>query len=427
MTVARTTERDPHWAATLGTVLFAVLFLTNWPTYHYSIGGPVALLYYVLPAATLPILLASRPNALRLTVQEPLVFWFLIYVATGLIWLMASGGFLEEESRQWRLRLLALISLVIAFLLTAEANRGIAVKVILLCAVLASICNWLDFLFPFTFVEQGAEDSNPGRGAGLFINANFAGTAVIAMAIAVLPFVPMKWRAAVLLLMMAGVLPTLSRSTITFAGIVVILAFALRQVSRRQVAMMGIGVLALAPVVWSLHQYAIDFGKVNVEDARQRIEFFTSIGEALDDSAAERREVSNIAWQMFADKPLLGHGLGSSPAAYAGRGTHNMYLMLLAEQGVLGGALYVSLVLILLLKGSRLSFRALSQEDRDIGAGLLLMTAFVAIVGLFTHNLLERPSNLFLLAFLVSAAWRGGRTPVGAQRARPSLRAHAPH
>ena len=411
------------WLANLGAILLALLFLTNWPTYHHIIlGGPVPLIYYLIFSVLVIPLLAIRSRALRFVLREPLVTWFVIYTVSGLLWLLLAGEFVDEESRQWRLRFLALCVFLISLAFTSGANSRTVSTIILTCMVIASVNNWLDFLFPFSFVPQGSEYSNPGRGAGLFVNANQAGMAVIAMGIAALPFAKMRFRALILVTVLVGVLPTFSRSAIAFAVIVSALAIVLGQVNRRQLLLMAALIPPLVVIVWQGHEYGASSGDVNLKNIEERLEFFASVGEALDDSASERRQVAAIAWRMFGDSPLLGNGIASTAAAYYGRGTHNMYLMLLAEQGVLGGVLYLSFVLILLSKGSRLLRTAESQEHKDVGSALLLMSAYFAVFGLFSHNVLEDPSTFFLLAFLCSTGWIAIEDTHSREAARTSYR-----
>jgi len=170
-----------------------------------------------------------------------------------------------------------------------------------------------------------------------------------------------------------------------------------------------LGVLGLIPIVFFF--YVADAGELNIDIFRERVEFFLSFGQILDDSALERRLVATSAWEQFSENPIFGYGLGASALSTIA-GTHNMYLALLVEQGIVGGALYCILVLLVFGKGYRLiRGRKDTAAHRDIGAALLVMSAYIAVVGLFTHNLLEQASNLFLLAILITAASRGVSSP----------------
>jgi O-antigen ligase len=390
--------------ATLAAAPAALLLLSNWPSYQYGVlEGPLALYYYAVPLVLAAAVAATRPSVAIGIIDEPLAGWFVVYVVAGLVWLLFSGTYFEGETRQWRLRVLALLVFAAAWILARAAHRPSLGAIVLGCAALAAVGNWLDVLFPFRFVPAGHEASNPGRGAGLFMNANQAGTAVIAMVIAALPSLPLRWRGPSLLLMLLAVAPTFSRSALLCAGLVLALCAALRLVNRKQLLL----VLALVPAIiaglWAMHDNAAGSGEINLRNLEQRIEFFTD-GDAYDDSAEERRYVASIASQMIAEHPLLGNGIASTVAEGYGRGTHNMYLMLTAEQGLVGAMLYGTLLALLVSRGWTAFRRGATRAAQESGAALLLMGAFFAFIGLFSHNLLEEPSTMFVLAFVASAS-----------------------
>jgi len=405
----------PQWFTTFGTMLVGALFLTNWPTYQYVIlDGPEPLIFYFIAAILAASVVASHPARLLRAVREPLVIWFAFFVITGLIWLLFSGNYHEEEMKQWRLRLLAFIFFMTSLLLSSEANRPQLAKVILVCALIAAINNWIDFLFPFNFVPQGLEYSNPGRGAGLLINANQAGHSVIIMIIAALPFLDSRLRGLALLAMLFGVYPTFSRGALLFGGAAIVLAALLGQANKRQLGWMALLAPVLVVIGLSMHELGTASGEINLANIEERIGFFVSGGQAFDESADERRYVISLAWRMFTENPLVGEGIGSTLVEGYGRGTHNMYLMLAAEQGLVGLLLYLSLLWLILGRGWRIFKQGITQQERDIGAALVLLAAYFTFAGLFSHNLLEEPYTLFLLAFLFSAeryAARNKRVP----------------
>jgi O-antigen ligase len=393
-------------------MLVCAFILTNWATYQYLLlGGPIALVYYLIPGLLAIPLLAAHPSLLLRLIRDPLVIWFVAYVMTGLLWLLFFGNFLDVETRQWRLRLLSFFIFFTGLALASESNRALLAKVILLCAAVASINIWFDFLFPSNFVPVGLEFSNPGRGAGLFINANQAGTAVIAMVVAALPFLDRRIRGTALSIMLFGIFPTFSRSAMLFGPLVVVLAAVLGMVDRKQLIWMVVLIVVLAVAGESLYEFGADSNVSYLSNIQGRLDFFMYGGEALDDSADERRYVLSEAWRMFAESPIVGNGIGSTLVEGYGRGTHNMYLMLAAEQGILGVVLYLMFVLLTLIRGWRLFKWGAAQQDRDVGGALICLAAFFAFIGLFSHNLLEDPSTMFLLSFLLAARQAAFRKP----------------
>jgi O-antigen ligase len=153
----------------------------------------------------------------------------------------------------------------------------------------------------------------------------------------------------------------------------------------------------------ALYEFGIASEYVNIQNVEQRIEFFVTGGDVVDYSTEEREFVADKAWHMFTDNPVLGKGTGATVTWDYEVSTHNMYLLFLAEQGLVGGALYLSFISIIVLTGVNLIRHRVSREDRDLGVALALFGCFYVLIGLFSHTILEEPQTQFLLAFLFAA------------------------
>lgn len=392
----------------MGTVVVAAIFLTNWQSYQFLVlDGPIPLFYYALPGLLAASLVWLRPRVFSDLLHQPSQLWFVAYIFSGLLWSMFATQHTSDVNQEWRSRFLAFLFFCAGLILTTVATQQKVACTIVGCALFSVITYWLDFLFPLQFVPLYVEGSNPGRGAGFFIDANQAAYALIVMCIAVMPFVSVRFRFLVLLAMLAGVVPTFSRGAIAFATAVALLWAYFGQLKFRQILIIGL----LAPLVilvgFNLFQLGLDADGANLDNLIGRIYFFTSGGNEADDfSVEERREVAELAWKIFIENPVLGDGVGAT-TTWASRGsTHNMYLLFLAEQGIFGGLLYLSLLFVVLLRGVRLLKSGLGQQERDIGAALTIFGIYYAFVGFFSHTLLVEPPSLFLLAFLLTAEIR---------------------
>src|SRR5690606_1539019 len=124
----------------------------------------------------------------------------------------------EVPQQQWQLRMLAWIHFSAICILALEARQRTVAMAIVGCVLLATAFNYLDVLFPYRFVPRGFEGATPERGAGLFMNANIAAALVLTGAIAALAFVPMRLRAIMLIVTVAGVAPCFSRFGFAFAA-----------------------------------------------------------------------------------------------------------------------------------------------------------------------------------------------------------------
>jgi O-antigen ligase len=390
--------------ATAGTVAVALLFLTYWPTYSYLVlSGQSPLYYYMLPGfVALPLLFLQPATAVRL-LNEPVLWWFATYVVLGMAWLLLSQDFPDVAAQQWRMRVLACFFFCTILISTSLSRRRWVALAAAACLVIACGLNWFDVLFPSRLVPLGFQGANPGRGAGLFINANGAAAFVLMATIAVLPYAPMRARAAVLLVCVTAVAPTFSRFGWIFAALLIVMAIILKLLDRRQVLVILLTVPLLLAGAGVYYEFMLQSGNENLIG---RLAWFQTFGEQYDFSMRERAFVAQRAWERFLDSPLYGHGIGVTLAKGARVGTHNMYVLLMAEQGLIGLALYLSLLGILAHKGLRLARAARARHSREIGLTLLLYAAFLGAYGFVNHNVLDEPHGMFILAFIVAAGFQ---------------------
>ena len=108
-----------------------------------------------------------------------------------------------------------------------------------------------------------------------------------------------------------------------------------------------------------------------------RLEFFQD--RVLDDdSALERAQVLEAGLDLFLENPIFGAGAGATDLWSLRVSTHNQLVMLAAEYGVFGIALWVSLAVIL-WKG---------KYFQDKTFQLTVVTGFV-FLSMFTHNMFD--------------------------------------
>jgi O-antigen ligase len=391
--------------ATVACVLLALAFLTNFTIYQDTVkGNAIFGRAYVLPVLFLIPLLALRPAAALRIFREPVFWWFSAYVGLGVVWLLLLDPG-DVAQQQWQLRMLAWVHFSAICILLLEARRGVIALVIVGCIALAALFNYVDVIIPYRFVPKGFPGSTPERGAGLFMNANIAAAFVLTATIAALPYVPMRFRAVIMVLAVAGVAPCFSRFGFTFVVLLVLMAMFLRVLNRVQVLLVLLSIPVMIAALGLYYQVLLSGPETNVENIQNRLAWFESLGRGDDESVEGRADAALRAWDMFMDDPLLGHGIGATSHAIQVLGTHNMYLMLMAEQGIFGLGLYLSLILMLAWRGWALRNAAAPAGAHDAGAALLMFAAFLAAYGLSNHNVLEEPQTIFLLAFVVAAGF----------------------
>lgn len=201
---------------------------------------------------------------------------------------------------------------------------------VVLATLGAVVLNAYDLVYPGTFSEVA------GRGAGLFINPNGAGMAIVVGCLIGLPVLPKYWRELFLVGCSLGVLATFSREAILAQFIVVVGAGIARAVSMRMLAVGGTLAMLLF-AAFSLGQI-LEQGGVLSSDNMSRL----SMGTA-DNSTAHRLEDAEQTLNAFEEAPILGQGIGTDEY-WSGEPAHNMYLRLMADQGIVGLLIIPALV-----------------------------------------------------------------------------------
>ncbi|MCB1984163.1 MAG: O-antigen ligase family protein [Nitrosomonas sp.] len=396
--------------STAALMAIGLIFLTNWPAYQYLVlGGPAPLVYFALTGLLVLLVVWRYPYTLLPLLREPLFYWFFIYAFTGLVWLVFHDGYLDPDNRVWRVRFLLMLLFICCLVLVFPANERKFVWVMLGCAVFAAASFWVDYLNPFLFVPQDNPGANPGRGSGLFINANQAGNALVAMCIAIMPFVSTRWRVIVMVVMLMGVFPTFSRSSTLFAVLVALIWVWRGQFGAKALVVLLVIMLPIGS--WggyNLFTTGLQSTEVPDENLATRLNFFAKLGETGDDSAAERKRVAEYATQKFYDNFLFGIGTGNAASSAKKWGyrvsTHNMFLLLLVEQGIFGGILYLSFLVYIFARGLFLIKSSDEQQGRDIGLALVLLAFYFSFIGLFSHTMLEEAVSILVLAFLLAVS-----------------------
>jgi O-antigen ligase len=190
--------------------------------------------------------------------------------------------------------------------------------------------------------------------------------------------------------------------------------------------MLAVAVAALAVVV-------VYFAALAPTEARHRV---TTI-----QGGTGREDVWKVGWRMVEAEPVHGIGAGNFPTSSihyllkpgtiarsdfivdTPKVAHNMYLELLAENGIIGLALFLSILgfsLVCSLKAVR-AFKNAGEQQLEIVSRAL----FVALVGLLAADFFgshEFSKQLWLLLSLAPALLAIGRAEHGGQLALAAAR-----
>ena len=358
---------------------------------------PLATMVVVFVCATLALLLdVSRLGS------RSMWGWAIanaVVAMAGFLWSSGSAEALQEV----RTRVLSSMQLVAYVVVLADPRVRHAARVAIIVSTFGAIgLNLWELTHPMTF------SMSLGRSAGFYVNPNIAGAALITGMLLGLPAIPAKLRELYMLVVGVGVFTTLSRGAMLCWAVVTVsllLSSAIRGKRLIVLAIAGVALtLSVAGALLASGQLGYIGGGAE-RFVRRRLSIGSADGLNADNSASARSHLAMRAFDMFGERPFVGHGTGATIIWNEPESTHNIYARQLAEYGLFGAWLAPLLLL--------LGWRAvLSADDRDgdepirsaVGFSFIL---FVALWGLFSHNVLDDSFVLIGLALTVTLPSRG--------------------
>lgn len=338
----------------------------------------------------LPEILASKKKLTFLSI--PLFKWLIFYAVITIIWYIPTERsvilqqvFGDEVSG-------ILFICMTLFVLAGHEKAQIAARYAILAAVILTVtCNVLEFFNPFLFVHQYSIYSNPGRSAGLFLNANQSGAALAAGLVMTIGLVSRKLRLPYAALVFLGIALTFSRAAI-IGFVLVVIAFTITRVlTKKDLLICAIGLITLiltaSAISFYIHNYKPDFNDSNLIG---RIDWFSNI-KTEDDSISQRRFVAEMAWDQFTENPITGNGLGSTFRWSEIVSTHNMYLTYMSDFGITGIFVYPLFILTAVWKARK--------ETLRIAIPFAILMTWQ---GFFSHNVAQE--NYYQIAFVLMAS-----------------------
>lgn len=370
-------------------MLTVIGFHSNVLNYLFLIGQtsvPPGVWVVTLMILALP--LALTRDAWEPILGSPLISWCGVYAALTVLWFMGSShsGTATSEIAA-RLGSILFLSTVVFLFGHARVHR-VAQRALLASVIVGVTLNVVDLVRPLTF--------SPiiGRAAGLYINPNGSAISLTVGMIMSVGIVRPRLRAWYVGAVGLGVLLTFSRGGMAvwlLATALLIGQGVLRWLSLAR--SLGVAVLLAGGALMLLDKLepVAESGAAIAADVWSGVR----LAPGIEDYSREiRQQGATLAWHLFAERPLVGHGVGATAEWELSESTHNVYLRHLAEHGVVGFAI-VPLLVFALLWGSVPGRR--EHVIRVAVVGLLW--------GLFSHNLLDE--RQFLLCAALAAGMSG--------------------
>ena len=363
--------------------------------------------WYIFTIALSPLLLLVYRQPLIPTGRAAgVVAW----ACALIMWEMFSFVFVSDagpEALQALITSSEALLLLIVFvpLLRDPSALRAATYALVLVAVCSVLINYFDFFTRGTILPLSVV---PGRAAGMYLDPNTSGYSLAFVMVLSAWILPRKIRWLYCLFVSTGVLLTFSRSSIMVWALAVLsMAWARWFGFSRTASVMVTGSLmliagaGLTSGVWA--DYAIESGADKYLDTNALSRIASSFVSQEDESTKDRLRVAQRGISAFLNAPLLGQGIGALNTRALRTETHNQYIMVAAELGVVGLIVFLALLYLLWRNGT------------NISRMIALTYAFGC---LFLHTLLVMPamSLVFAIAISHTAKRRGELTNVDSQR-----------
>ncbi len=354
----------------------------NFPTMNHSQSAPM---FWLIGLGVLSLPLAIWQWLRLNTLKSPLIVWCFGYALVTVTWFFVSS----EPDMAWqevRWRVLTIFELLMFLVLFAQPNAArLARQALVVCVLVGVVLNIYELFVPMSFSQV------LGRSAGLYMNPNQAGQALVMGLIFSLSVLSTRLQAPFILLTGIGIFTTFSRSAILQWVIVVVSWMLMRRVRLRDFFLpVAVSLLLVAFLLlprWDQFLTTLSSSGVINKDVEERLDWFTDPSGVDDYSSWERAYLTRQAWDKTAEHPILGSGTGFSRKMAIG--THNQYLRFMQEHGLLGAAILPLLVL------------AVTWGARGEARGLaILFGCTVMLQGFFSHDLLNQSEVLMLFALM---------------------------
>jgi O-antigen ligase len=354
----------------------------------YSMFAPVNFIALSIVLTAMIMLYSREPFNFILL---PIYRWMLFYFIIILLWMLLPNSYATDKNLR-----AVLLAIIFLFTMTAlmyfdDDELSMSRKAILFVTIMAVFNNIYEFFNPWAFYQVGSDYNIVGRSAGFYINSNKASEAILLGLILSYSLVYKKLKTIFLVATFIGVLVTFSRAGIASWFIIVFILSIERVIDKKNILLVasffGLGLLLAVPIL--IGYIESDLGSVS-SNLINRLNFFSSSPHSMDGSERERLAIAIAALNVFADNVLFGGGIFLTNHWHFGVSTHNIYLKLMAEFGILGFFIFPLLVLS--------SVWQITGKEKKIAIAFVI---YILITGLTTHNLLDEYH--FLIAFALMA------------------------
>lgn len=361
------------------------------PVYWFGLFATLVVVTFIPP-------LFIKGTMPRSFVKNPIFIWIISYLIILVIRYVTTANSIEVDAI-FQVRIIGIMVLAV-FLFSFSQGSYIqlwARRVILISILFAVAFNIWEVFHPSSFVPISFFAATPGRSAGLYINPNQAGAALVLGMILTITLIPQRLRLLFIFYILSGVILTFSRS-MSLGWLIAVVVMWQQKVIKLSNFILLATIFLLATYSFLpdiLYYIKIHYGIFAEEGIYRRMSWFAHPMFDIDMSEIERKYVANLSWQMFLDKPLLGNGIGSTSIWTERVSTHNMYLLAMADHGIIGVFIYPLFVL-----------SSVWRAQGEIRKIVMPMAIFALFWGFFSHNIFEEYYALISFSLIAAMSYQ---------------------
>ena len=319
--------------------------------------------------------------------------WIMLYAVINLIWIILPNSYASPLNISDFFVETMYLSTLAVLLYFDDKNLTVARTAILLVTTMSIFNHILELFIPTIFYAEDAVTKILGRSSGFYGNSTGAGEAIILGMILSYGIVPKKLKILFLFFALLGVIPTFSRAAIAAWFIVVFILVMTKAIKKKEAITLGIIIFILVAIALPIFITFLDlFLGEAAANILGRIDFFSSKSSVSDGSSQSRFTVARAGLAYFSDNPFLGAGHSFTQYWEHPISTHNIYLLHMAEFGLIGVFIYPLLIISIIWKAS--------GEAKKTS---LAFAVFLLLIGFTSHNVLNGFHTL--LAIAVMSAW----------------------
>ncbi len=363
-----------------------VFFFSNFVVFGFIKGiFPFPPLYSILIIFACTLFIALSKYSFQMLISNKIQGWILFYallsIGFGIYGFYNGVSYESLEEKMAEVLLCILTLLIVLSLCTEKAQFDFVLYAIMFSLPLGVAFILIDLFIPLSFSEL------IGRGAGMYLNANYAGAMLVLGVIYLRGKVSPAIYFFFLLIVGIGVVATFSRSAMAFFFLYIIYIY--WKTPKVLFVILSIAVVLFSFIISLIETQLPSF--VSVDEllfSRFSLLDFSEGNKEVDFSTYQRKELLSLAINDFFNSPIIGGGLGkhvsTTRSEFDFQQAHNIYIVLMVDYGYIG-------ILIMPLLLYSIFFNAPGSFD----SRFIIFTVFIIINGFVSHNMLDHYGYIF--------------------------------